>query len=557
MIRNRWTLKACAFASALVLAACASTPPPKPLVYTPPPPPPPAEAPAPAPDSAPQAEPEQAPPPLAPKDMPNLFDRMRAGFALEDTDDPEYNKAVDRELDWYANHPDYLDRAFDRADLFLYHIVAELEARGMPREIALLPVVESAFQPYAYSPARALGLWQFIPGTGSRYKLKQDWWYDGRRDVTESTRAALDYLNDLHTEFNDWLLAIAAYNCGEMNVERAIARNKAAGLPTDFWNLRLPTETRAYVPKLLAMKRLVANPEYYGLAFSAIPNRAYFTQVDTGGQISMKVAAEISGVTEEDLYDLNPAFHRWATDPSGPYKLLVPADAADAFRSSISQLTDDERLSVKRYTVQHGDSMNTVAKRFGTTAEMVRQLNDLPKGPVVVGTELRVPSEAVQLPAKALRAAALVDGPAHRQRSFRHRLRITVRHGETLYAIARKNHMDVRQLARMNGLKPNSHLRAGQHLRMAAADTAESDSGDELAATGHCTRKKGKHRHCTAGKAAAQAAQAAVTHTVKHGETLFHVAQQYHVSVDQLSAWNGLSGTHIVPGQKLIVRPQG
>jgi len=554
-------LKACTFAAVLTLAACASTPPPKPLVYTPPPAPPPVAAPVQ--DSAPQAEPPAEPAPVALQDMPNLFDRMRAGFALQDTDDETNNKAVDRELDWYANHPDYLDRAFDRADLFLYHIVTELEARGMPREIALLPVVESAFQPYAYSPARALGLWQFIPGTGTRYNLKQDWWYDGRRDVIESTRAALDYLNDLHTEFNDWLLAIAAYNCGEMNVERAIARNKAAGLPTDFWSLKLPAETRAYVPKLLAMKRLVANPGYYGLAFSPIPNKPYFAQVDTKGQISMKVAARISGVTTEDLYDLNPAFHRFATDPSGPYTLLVPADTADAFASSISQLTDDQRMSVQRYTVRHGDTMNTVAKHFGISADVVRHLNDLSAGPVVVGAELRVPSEAVQLPAKALLAAARVDGPTHRQRSFRHRLRITVRHGETLYAIARKNHMDVRKLARLNGLKPNSHLRAGQHLRMAEAEAAAADPGDDALAGGtargkaasHCTHKKGRHRYCTS--AASTAAQVARTHTVRHGETLFHVAQEYHVSVDQLSAWNGLSGTHIVPGQKLIIRPQG
>ncbi len=555
-------LKACAFAALLTLAACASAPPPKPLVVTQPPAPPPVVTPAP--DSAPVSV-VQEPAPVAPQDMPNLFDRMRTGFSLEDTDDPDSNKAVDEQLDWYANHPDYLDRAFDRADLFLYHIVTELEARGMPREIALLPVVESAFQPYAYSPARALGLWQFIPGTGSRYNLKQDWWYDGRRDVIESTRAALDYLNDLHTEFNDWLLAIAAYNCGEMNVERAIARNKAAGLPTDFWHLRLPAETRAYVPKLLAMKRLVSNPEYYGLAFSAIPNKPYFVQVDTGGQISMSVAAKISGVTAEDIYDLNPAFHRWATDPSGPYKLLVPADAADAFRASVAQLTPDQRLSVQQYTVQRGDSMNTVAKRFGTTAEVVRRLNELPAGPVVVGTELRIPSDTLQLPAKALRAAALVDGRTRHQRSFRHRMRITVHHGETLYAIARKNHMDVHALARMNGLKPNSHLRVGQHLhlRVAAADSSAADSNDDpgaddgapagKAGIAHCARRS-RHRHCTSSHAAAQAA---LTHTVRHGETLFHVAQRYHVSVNQLSAWNSLSGTHIVPGQKLIVRPQG
>ncbi|HTY93700.1 MAG TPA: transglycosylase SLT domain-containing protein, partial [Steroidobacteraceae bacterium] len=266
-------------------------------------------------------------PRLTPADYSDLFDRMRAGFRLPDSD----HSAVDRELEWYAGNPDYLGRAFSRADLYLYHIVTELEARGMPLELALLPVVESAFEPYAYSASRASGLWQFIPGTGTRYNLKQDWWYDGRRDVVESTRAALDYLQALNSEFNgDWLLAIAAYNCGEQNVERAVARNQAAGLPTDFWNLRLPAETRAYVPKLLAMARVVAHPEHYGLSFNKIPNQPYFAKVDTQGQISMHVAAEIAGLTDAELYELNPAFHRWATDPAGPYALLVPADTAEA-----------------------------------------------------------------------------------------------------------------------------------------------------------------------------------------------------------------------------------
>src|SRR5579859_1984194 len=234
----------------------------------------------------------------APAQYSDLFDRMRAGFRL---DDSEERHAVESQLRWYANNPEYLQRAFGRADLYLYHIVTELEARGMPLELALLPVVESAFEPYAYSRARASGLWQFIPGTGSRYGLRQDWWYDGRRDIVESTRAALDYLQSLHDEFNgDWLLAIAAYNCGELIVERSVAMNRAAGRPVTFWDLWLPRETRAYVPKLLAMRRLVLDPGAYGLAISRIPNQPYFTRVATGGQISFKVAAEISGVAAED-----------------------------------------------------------------------------------------------------------------------------------------------------------------------------------------------------------------------------------------------------------------
>src|SRR5437763_15677469 len=211
-------------------------------------------------DEAPRAPSAQVPG-LAPALYGDLFDRMRAGFTLEDG---AGQRAVDQQLRWYANNPEYLQRAFGRAELYLYQIVTELERRGMPRELALLPVVESAFEPYAYSRARASGLWQFIPGTASRFGLKQDWWYDGRRDIVESTRAALDYLQSLHDPFDgDWLLAIAGYHCGEMAVERAVDLNRALGKPTDFWSLRLPAETRAYVPKLLAMKRIVADPETY------------------------------------------------------------------------------------------------------------------------------------------------------------------------------------------------------------------------------------------------------------------------------------------------------
>jgi len=470
-------------------------------------------------------------------DYSDLFDRIRAGFKLPDSD----HAAIDRELEWYAGNPDYLGRAFSRADLYLYHIVTELEARGMPLELAMLPVVESAFEPYAYSHSSASGLWQFIPGTGSRYNLKQDWWYDGRRDVMESTRAALDYLQALNTEFNgDWLLAIAAYNCGEMNVERAVARNQAAGLPTDFWNLKLPAETRAYVPKLLAMGRVVAHPERYGLSFNKIPNQPYFAKVDTKGQISMHVAAEIAGLSDAELYELNPAFHRWATDPAGPYSLLVPADTAEAFRTSVIQLTDDQRLNTKEYAVRRGDTMNLVARRFRTTAQELRELNNLPsKGALLVGTALRVPSESNLLPGKALRAAALVDGREHRSR--RQRSRVVVRRGETLWAIAHKHGVDVNALALMNGMQPNTVLRTGQRLRLATASgTANISVDDDEAARG-------------SGGGAQAADSRSMTHTVHAGDTLFHVAQEYHVSVAQVASWNRLSKTKLVPGQKLVI----
>jgi membrane-bound lytic murein transglycosylase D len=226
----------------------------------------------------------------------DLFERIRKGYSLSDVDHP----SVDMELRWFVNHPDYLDRTFKRGERYLHHIVGEIEARGMPLELALLPVVESAFNPVAYSRARASGLWQFISETGRRYGLKQNWYYDGRRDVIASTNAALDYLQFLADEFGgDWLLAIAAYNCGEARVAREVKKNLRAGKPTDYFSLKLPRETRAYVPKLLAMRRIVGDPTSHGLAFAPIPNAPYFVKVDVGGQLDLHVAAELADLPKE------------------------------------------------------------------------------------------------------------------------------------------------------------------------------------------------------------------------------------------------------------------
>ena len=456
---------------------------------------------------------------LDPAQYGDLFDRMRAGFRLEDGAD---HHAVDLELHWYASNPEYLQRAFGRADLYLYHIVTELERRGMPLELALLPVVESAFEPYAYSRARASGLWQFIPGTGSKYGLKQDWWYDGRRDIVESTRAALDYLQSLHDEFNgDWLLAIAAYNCGEALVERAVDMNRAAGRPVDFWDLWLPRETRAYVPKLLAMRRLVLDPESFGLAFSPIPNQPYFARVSTQGQVNLRIAAEIAGISPDELYELNPAFHRWATDPAGPHFMLLPVTAADTFEDNITQLSADQRLGVAHYAVHRGDSLATVALKFHTSVNVLRELNDMPVGGITVGDDLRVPGAMTDLPAKVILAAARVDGHG-RGRVGRAHVQV-VRRGDSLWTIARRTGVNVNTLALMNGLQPDDALRAGQRIKLS------TDTGGRV-----------HRRH--------------IEYTVRDGDTPSLIARLFQCSVPQLLAWNGLSArSHLHTGQKLRI----
>jgi len=455
----------------------------------------------------------------------DLFDHVRAGLALS----AAQNARIDSEATWYARNPEYIERTFARAAPYLQYIVEQVEARGMPMEIALLPVIESAFEPWAYSRARAAGLWQFMPATGSRFELKQDWWYDGRRDVVAATQAALDYLQYLHDLFNgDWLLAIGAYNCGEGNVRRAITSNRQARRDTDFFSLRLPAETRGYVPRLLAMARIVAEPDRYGLAIEGIPDTPYFRRVETGGQISLAVAAELAGISTEDMYALNPAYHRWATDPAGPHFLLVPSDAAGAFTQGLLQLTPDQRMRVERYAVRQGDTLSAVAGRFGTTTQHLLELNGLESGRTLqVGSELRVPSSVTQLPDKVLQAAARVDRPAPASAV---RAVHVVRTGESMWSISRRYGLSVSQLARLNGLTQESVLRPGQRLRLGAGATAVR----------------------TVATVANPGTGRRVTYVVQRGDTLSRIARELKVTIASLRAWNGLAGDGLMPGQRLV-----
>jgi peptidoglycan lytic transglycosylase D len=507
----------------LALAACAHQ-----TTHPKPPPPPPAPVPEAAPPAA--SEPVPAPTPhdlqhRAGDDYDDLFDRMRAGFAFDEVQEP----AIDQQLAWFQHNPDYLERCFQRAQRYLYHIVTQVEARGMPQEFALLPVVESAYEPFAYSVSRAAGLWQFIPATGVRFGLKQDWWYDGRRDVVESTRAALDYLQALHDQFDgDWLLAIAAYNVGEAWVQRSIDYNHAHGLPTDFWHLNLPAETRAYVPKLLAMKRLMAEPERYGLEFAPIPNEPYFAVADTDSQLQLNVAAQLAGVSYDELVALNPGFNRWATDPEGPHRMLVPIDAADAFEAALKSLAPEDRLHYETHTVTKHETLAAIARQYDTSAAVIAKINELPGGRVEAGEMLKIPSVSVQLPEKVLLAAARVDRPETDTGRRTRQMVYRVRAGETLSSIARRHGMPVSTLARLNNLPLGDALIKGQRLIIKASARRFRDEGLQ---SGRRT-----------------------LYTVRRGDTVYSISRQFQVSVTQLNSWNGLNKHHqIRAGQRLVM----
>jgi len=460
------------------------------------------------------------------EDYDDLFERMRAGFAFDEVSEP----AIDQQLAWFEHNPEYLERVFQRGQRYMYHIITEVERRGMPTEFALLPVVESAYEPFAYSRSRAAGLWQFIPGTGVRYGLKQTWWYDGRRDVVESTRAALDYLQALHDEFNgDWLLAIAAYNVGEAGVERAIAYNASVGRPTDFWHLNLPAETRAYVPKLLAMKRLMAEPERYGLEFAPIPNEPYFAVIETESQIDLKIAAQLAGTSYDDLVGLNPGYNRWATDPAGPHRMLVPIDYADAFESALQTLAPEDRVRYTAHEVGKRETLAMIAKRYGTSATVLAKVNDLPGGRVTAGESLKIPEISGSLPDKVMIAAARVDRPetdtgGHKARQIVYR----VRAGETLSSIARRNNIPVSTLARLNNLGTGDSLVKGQRLLIKASSRRYRDEG------------------VVSGRR--------VLYTVRRGDTIYSISRQFQVSVAQLKTWNGINQRHqIKAGRRLVM----
>ena len=453
----------------------------------------------------------------------DLFERIRTGYTIADVDHP----AVDAELRWFARHPDYLDRTFKRGERYLHYIVGEIEARNMPLELALLPVVESAFNPVAYSRARASGLWQFIPATGRRYGLKQNWYYDGRRDVVASTNAALDYLQFLANEFDgDWLLAVAAYNCGEARVARELANNRRAGKPTDYFSLKLPRETRAYVPKLLAMRRIVGDPTAHGLAFAPIANSPYFVKVDVGGQLDLHVAAELADLSKEELLALNPAFNHWGTDPDGPHHILVPIDRHERFQAGIAALPPQERVRIVYHRVRRGDTLGEIAHKYGISVGALKTANKLRGNMIHPGQDLLIAAapKGMKLPSAA-ELAALDETPSRRRASSDKHV---VRRGDTLWSIARRHGVSMDRLANTNQLARTDTLSIGQVLSIpGTAQLASTDSSSVARST---------------------------TYVVRRGDSLSTIADRFRVRLSDLLGWNNLTRRSVIkPGQRLVM----
>lgn len=457
----------------------------------------------------------------------NAWDRLRANMKLEESED---HPRLLGELKWYAEHGEYMNRVFDRAEPFLHYILNEAEARDLPAELALLPIVESAFQPFAYSHGRAAGIWQFIPGTGKLYGLKQNWWYDGRRDVYASTRAALTYLENLNKEFDgDWLLALAAYNSGEGTVRRAVARNKMRNKPTDFWNLDLPRETEAYVPKLLALKRLISQPEHYGMALPCIEDVPHFERVDVGSQIDLAMAADLADMDIAELYRLNPGYNRWATDPDGPHHLLIPVNKAEYFREQLANLPPEDRIQWKRHQVGRGETLSHVADRYVVSVANIKSINKLHSNTLRAGQYLLIPVASRNLSDYSLSASQrklATQNTSHQGTRVTH----VVQQGDTFWNISRKYNVNTRQIAQWNGMATRDTLAAGQQLVIWT-------QGSNNAAPQQ-TRLGGE-------------AIRSISYRVRNGDSLYRIAQKFNVAVNDLRRWNVIRSEHLRPGQVL------
>ena len=473
-------------------------------------------------------------------DFANVFDRIRIGYQLPEVE----NKLIDQQVRYFAARPDFLDRTFERAERYLYYVARELEARHMPLELAMLPVIESAYNPYAYSRARAAGIWQFIPPTAKRYEVRINWWQDGRRDIVDSTRAALDYLQGLHTLFDgDWLLAMAAYNCGEQCVQRAVTRNRRAGKPLDYFHLKLPRETRGYVPRLLAMARIVASPAQYGLEFAPIANQPYFAQVEIGSQLDLRLAAALIGVTEDELHALNPEFNRWATDPDGPHHLFVPAAVAPEFARLVTALSPVARMPVEHHRMQDGETLAQLARERELSAATIRRLNGMKDADFRAGADIVLPTSSI----RPLRAGLMIEGETappgrHRRRTY------VIRRGDTLASVAERHDLEPEDLARWNGLAPQAHLRAGHRLVMEAQ--------------ARHARHAGKRTHGASAKARVAAADDGaatrrLSYKVRRGDTLYAISRRFQVSVAQLREWNRLPDESVHAGQRIVLFVDG
>lgn len=426
----------------------------------------------------------------------DLWQRIRNGYAMPDST----SSLVTHHEEWYSSRPDYIKRMVERSQKYLFHIVEEVEKRGMPTEIALLPMIESAYNPQANSTSNASGIWQFIPSTGKHFGLKQNWWVDNRRNVTFATDAALAYLQKLYNMFGAWDLALAAYNAGEGTVGRAIERNRKLGLPTDYESIDLPVETRNYVPKLQAIKNLMTNPENYGLTIQTIANTPYFAKVTAPAQIDAHLAAKLAEISDDEFLALNPSNKRPVIANDGEkHELLLPIFAAQTFRNNLASY-DKPLVSWRTYFAKRGERMDNIASKFGIQLAKLRIVNNLPSQ-------------------KKIKNSATILVPNGNKADFK---------------IASSLADSLDQPTSTNAVTSTNQASANLDL-----NTLNSTNSENSAAEDKNAIEPAKQRN--------------VSHKVKKGETLQSIAKRYDLNVKQIMTTNALKSNRVKIGQVLEI----
>ncbi|WP_261815751.1 lytic transglycosylase [Vibrio gallicus] len=453
---------------------------------------------------------------LTPQEQDDVWKRIGMQLKLPVAD----QQKVDYYRNWYLKHPSHLRTVSKRAQPFLYLITEKIEERGLPMELALLPIVESSFDAFAYSHGSAAGLWQFIPGTGKMYGLQQTYWYDGRRDVEAATDAALDYLTYLGRRFDgNWNHAIASYNSGSGRVSSAVRKNRRLGKPTDFFSLQLPKETSGYVPKLMALADIIANQEKYGVEIPPIENKPVLVSVDPKEQLDLGIAAHYAGISVRELQSYNPGYNQWATAPNGPYHLLIPIDKKSRFEEQAKK-NKGKGIKVTRYKVQSGDTLSQIAKSHNTTMDAIKTANNMDSSALRAGHFILVPTSSQKANAYALSADNRLKQTQSRARGD-YKVTHTVASGESFWTIAKKHDVSVQSLAKWNGMAPKDTLRVGQHL---------------------VVWKKGKQG----------AVIRTVYYQVRSGDNISIIANRFKVSSTDVIKWNNLEKSkYLKPGQKL------
>ncbi len=392
---------------------------------------------------------------------PNVWDVLRGQFSL---DHAATQPAVQNQIHWIISHPSYIQKLARQSEPYIYHIVTQIKKRKMPGEIALIPMIESSYDPFAYSGVGAAGLWQLMPGTGTDLGLKQDWWFDGRRSIRPSTDAALSYLSYLHSFFNnDWILAFAAYDAGEGAIARIIKNSGYTGRKINFWSLSVPQETSAYIPRLLALAEVIQNPERYHLTLPDIPHLPYFQEVNIGSQIDLNHAAKLAGISYRDLIKLNPGFNHWATAPYLPYKLLIPTNKVDSFTRNLANVPISERVSWTRHKVSAGDSLVLIAQKYHTTVNLIKELNQLKSSSVQNGQYVLIPSSSnTPVPIKSTVSAPVQY--QHFTNAKQYKVIHIVQKNESYQHLEKKYGVTAAEIQTWNQLNTKDPLNNGQQL---------------------------------------------------------------------------------------------